>query len=144
MNERTENIRRLLALYYSGETTPAQEAELRDFFATSEIPVDMSADAALFRAMTSQPEVPEAVSRRVESVIGTIVAAESRRRHTFGRRIAAFAAGVAVLAAIGIGVYRPAPEPEGLSQEEAHEQVEMAFTLLTSTVKKGCESINSL
>ena len=144
MNERTEHIRRLLALYYNGETSRSQDAELREFFRTGHVPPEMSADAALFRAMDAQPEVPADVRHRVDTAVSEIIAAESRRKRTFGRRIAAIAAGVAVLAAVGIGALRPAPAPQELSPDEARQQVEMAFTLLTSTVKKGCESINSL
>ncbi len=143
MNERTEHIRRLLHLYYNGESTLAQEAELKAFFAGPDVPPDMQADAGVFRALGVEPEVPEAVRRRVDSALGTIIASRSRRKR-MGARIAAIAAGVAVLAAVGVGALRPAPVSQELSQDEAREQVEMAFTLLTSTVKKGCESINSL
>lgn len=143
MNKELDTIRTLLALYYKGESTPAQEAELRTFFAGREVSPDMEADAALFRALSAEPEVPEAVRHGVGAAMGRILAAESRRKR-IGARIAAVAAGVGVLVAVGIGIFRPAPAPRELSQEEALEQVEMAFTLLTSTVKKGCESINSL
>ena len=144
MNKESDNIHALLHLYYSGESSQAQEAELRKFFAGAHVPPDMEADAALFRALGSECEVPDTVRRKVDAAMGTILATESRRKRV-GARIAAIAAGVAVLAAVGIGAFRPAPQqPEQLTQEEANQQVEMAFTLLTSTVKKGCESINTL
>lgn len=50
----TDNIHRLVACYYEGETTPEQEMELRDYFmSTSEehLPEDLRSISKVFRLM---------------------------------------------------------------------------------------------
>ena len=47
-----DEILKMLNRYYDGVSTPSETAQLKDFFRkTKEIPADMAADAAIFRAM---------------------------------------------------------------------------------------------
>jgi len=56
-----DEIRRLVQLFYDGATTPAQEAELCEWFrrtGRSELPDDLQADAEMFVAMSLSADVP--------------------------------------------------------------------------------------
>lgn len=99
-------ISRLLELYYSGATTPAEEAELALFFTSTpdgDIPDEYAADAAMFRAMASHtiPEPPADLEARIISATcGT-----QRRRRPLSWLPAAAAALVLALAG-GVMVIR--------------------------------------
>ena len=48
-----KEIRRLLALYFDGATTDAQEQELREFFARDTVPADLAYAKAMFGAFAT-------------------------------------------------------------------------------------------
>lgn len=80
MNNSTDRIRKLLDLYYRGETSPAQTDMLKRYFAGDEnIPEDLIADACIFRAMTvGEPPVPRNLEQRIRDA--TLHASRSRRK----------------------------------------------------------------
>lgn len=51
-----KEIRRLLDLYFDGETTDAQEQELREFFARDTVPADLAYARAMFGAFAATAE----------------------------------------------------------------------------------------
>lgn len=98
----TDDVRQLLAQYYAGATTVAQEAELMRYFAEStDIPSDLEADRKLFAALTeaSSATVPEDLERR-------ILDATCGRRCHFSPWISA-AASVAVAVALALAFLLP-------------------------------------
>mgnify|MGYP006924772339 CR=1 FL=1 len=93
-------VRRLLTLYYAGESTPQQEAQLSEFFCNCNpalIPDDLKAEQAFFAAVrSSQPPVG-----LEDRILNATCGKKSRR---FGIRLVkaiSIAASLAVIALVG-------------------------------------------
>lgn len=65
-------LKKLLDIFYEGESTPEQEKELREYFASeSNIPEEFRADAELFRAMDAPCQIPAGLEARIiDATIG--------------------------------------------------------------------------
>lgn len=111
-------IRRLIARYYDGTSSPDEELELEEYFCLtpdSELPDDLRADAAMFRALamagsSDDIELPTGLDKRLDAV----TADAPVRRKTVIIRYLSIAAAAAVVIAIGISLLtlsRPAEQP---------------------------------
>lgn len=111
-------IRRLIARYYDGSCSPDEELELEEYFCLttdSELPDDLRADAAMFRALamaadSDDIELPAGLDERLDAV----TADAPVRRKTVIIRYLSIAAAAAVVIAIGISLLtlsRPAEQP---------------------------------
>lgn len=111
-------IRRLIAQYYDGSCSPDEELELEEYFCLtpdSELPDDLCADAAMFRALamagsSDDIELPTGLDKRLDAV----TADAPVRRKPIIIRYLSIAAAAAVVIAIGIGLLnlsRPAEQP---------------------------------
>jgi len=69
--EHMNSIEALLARYYRGETSIAEEGVLREFFATGDVPEHLAADAELFGFFRMQQEggLPDHLQHRLEDMI---------------------------------------------------------------------------
>lgn len=107
MNE-YDDIREILNRWYDGNTTPAEQQSLSDFFATAvDLPADMEMEREMFRAMTETgedyAEMPVEVSERITAALETEMAGERvERRKGFGwrRRAMTACAAAACLAVV--------------------------------------------
>lgn len=80
MNEYND-IREILNRWYDGNTTPAEQQRLVDFFATDrELPADLEMEREMFRAMTEAgedyAEMPLEVSRSINAALEVEMARE--------------------------------------------------------------------
>lgn len=91
MNEYND-IREILNRWYDGNTTPAEQQRLADFFATDRVlPADLEMEREMFRAMTEAradyAEMPLEVSERINAALEAEMAGERvERRKGFGWR----------------------------------------------------------
>lgn len=91
MNEYND-IREILNRWYDGNTTPAEQQRLADFFATDrELPADLEMEREMFRAMAEAgedyAEMPVVVSERITAALEAEMAGERvERRKGFGWR----------------------------------------------------------
>lgn len=91
MNEYSD-IREILNRWYDGNTTPAEQQRLADFFATDrELPADLEMEREMFRAMAEAgedyAEMPVEVSERITVALEAEMAGERvERRKGFGWR----------------------------------------------------------
>lgn len=91
MNE-YDYIREILNRWYDGNTTPAEQQRLADFFATDrELPADLEMEREMFRAMAEAgedyAEMPVEVSERITAALEAEMAGERvERRKGFGWR----------------------------------------------------------
>lgn len=91
MNEYND-IREILNRWYDGNTTPAEQQRLADFFATDrELPADLEMEREVFCAMTEAgedyAEMPLEVSERINAALDAEMAGERvERRKGFGWR----------------------------------------------------------
>lgn len=106
MNE-YKDIREILNRWYDGNTTPAEQQRLADFFATDrELPADLEMESEMFRAMTEAgedyAEMPLEVSERINAALDAEMAREKGpQRKGFGwRRRAMIACAAAACMAV--------------------------------------------
>lgn len=91
MNEYND-IREILNRWYDGNTTPAEQQRLADFFASDkDLPADLEMEREMFRAMTEAgedyAEMPLEVSRSINAALDAEMAGERvERRKGFGWR----------------------------------------------------------
>ena len=91
MNEYND-IREILNRWYDGNTTPAEQQRLADFFATDmELPADLEMEREMFRAMAEAgedyAEMPVEVSEHITAALEAEMSGErSLRRKGFGWR----------------------------------------------------------
>lgn len=91
MNEYND-IREILNRWYDGNTTPAEQQRLADFFATDrELPADLEMEREMFRAMAEvgedYAEMPVEVSERITAALEAEMAGKRvERRKGFGWR----------------------------------------------------------
>ena len=97
MNEYND-IREILNRWYDGNTTPAEQQRLADFFATDrELPADLEMEREMFRAMAEAgedyAEMPVEVSEHITAALEAEMSGErSLRRKSFGWRSRAMTA----------------------------------------------------
>lgn len=107
MNEYND-IREILNRWYDGNTTPAEQQRLADFFATDrELPADLEMEREMFRAMAEAgeeyAEMPVEVSERINAALEAEMSGERvERRKGFGwrRRAMTACAAAACLAVV--------------------------------------------
>ena len=65
------DIEKLLARFYAGETTAEEEQTLKEYFARTDVPPALHADRDMFRQLTEEdlPEVPEGMEERLSAFI---------------------------------------------------------------------------
>lgn len=115
-------IRRLIARYYDGSCSPDEELELEEFFCLtpdSELPDDLRADAAMFRALamagsSDDIELPAGLDERLDAVTAD---APVRRKPVIIRYLS-IAAAAAVVIAIGIGLLNLSRPAEQTTDEQ--------------------------
>lgn len=124
----------LLDQYFEGETTLAEEQELRDYFAAGDVADELRQYAPLFRFAASEREL---VGSRVQLP----------REEKSGNQWLAVAASVVVLIGVGIAVFQQ-PRQKDLGTyddpEVAFRETQKALALLSTQVNKGVESVEYL
>ncbi len=139
MNIQTEYIKSLLKKYYAGESTLAEEDQLREYFASADTDPELAPDRAVFAATGADIKAPRSLREAVERNIAHT--RRSTRRKPRRGRIWAAAAVFAAAVATSVAFLTQKPADNQITPEEAREQTLMALTLLTSTMRKGCDAI---
>lgn len=145
MNNNThtyDEIARLLDLYYTGQSTLADEQTLREYFASPDADPAFTADKRLFGAINAPVAAPDGLKQEIFREIDRLSA--PRRIH---KRIIPFwqrvAAAVVITVAVGSTSYFSVPhtpdtsEPSELTAEEAHATTQRALSLLCQVMAKG-------
>lgn len=68
---KVNEIERLLARYYDGETSETEEKELKRFFTEEDVPAHLLAEKEIFMQLAAQPapEIPEGLESRLSRKI---------------------------------------------------------------------------
>ncbi len=139
MNIQTEYIKSLLKKYYAGESTLGEENQLREYFASNDTDPELAPDRAVFAATGADIKAPRSLLEAVERDI--VNAGKSHRRIPCQGRIWAAAAVFAAAVATAVAFLTQKPADNQITPEEAREHTLMALTLLTDTMRKGCDAI---
>lgn len=152
-----DEIRKLLERYYDGLTTQAEEQELKRFFTRTDTPQGLEAEARWFRQLEAtrtapEPDLPAGFSERLDSLIDQWNRAERPAepvRPTIGIRrlrwVAGIAAGLLLAVGFGLGWHGASvPADTCATPEEAYAQAQRALTLLSETLNRGTQGMETL
>ena len=108
---KVNEIERLLARYYDGETSETEEKELKHFFTEEDVPAHLLAEKEIFMQLAAQPapEIPEELESRLSRKIDQWDTGEKRtlkiKKHTRTLRlqwIGSIAASLLILLSVGL------------------------------------------
>ena len=111
---KVNEIERLLARYYDGETSETEEKELKHFFTEEDVPAHLLAEKEIFMQLAAQPapEIPEELESRLSRKIDQWDTGEKRtlkiKKHTRTLRlqwIGSIAASLLILLSVGLYLY---------------------------------------
>lgn len=150
---RKQHIKQLLELYYAGNSSATDEAELRDYFNSTEADSEFENDRVIFAAMTCGDtiEVPRDLEDRLCGAIDSWERAEqSERQEKRKFRIKPFhllsgiAAAVAIIMAISPLLFRsstPQPSDTFTDPMEAYAETQRVLNLFANTLDKSIQGI---
>ena len=152
---KVNEIERLLARYYDGETSETEEKELKRFFTEEDVPAHLLAEKEIFMQLAAHlaPEIPEGLESRLSRKIDEWDTGERRtlkiKKHTRTLRlqwIGSIAASLLILLSVGLYLYKPYPAPQDTcaTPEEAYVQAQKALIMLSSSLNKGIEKVESV
>ena len=144
MNNKAEEIKELLVLYYEGKTTKSQEDMLCEYFASNSVPEELSIDKEIFCALTSSMdsiELPEGFEQRMDRAIDCASNENRRKRIITGgvrRRIIHVAASLMLLiAGLSIIFYESSQNPYEVTDPKiAYVKTEEALLKVSENLKK--------
>ena len=147
------DIEKLLARFYAGETTAEEEQTLKEYFARTDVPPALHADRDMFRQLTEEdlPEVPEGMEERLSAFIDRLEENETERHFhrpvIRWRRQLGMAAMICLLVSTGVYFLRPAqpptPKDTCATPEEAQRETEKALSILAYGLRRGMEGVQT-
>lgn len=155
---RVDEIEKLLARFYEGETDETEEKELKRFFMEENVPDHLLAEKEIFMQIADQsvPEAPEEMEQRLNERIDEWDKAEKRTNKARQKArivrmkwIGGIAASLLILFSAGAYIYNqestPAtPQDTCATPEEAYAQAQKALVMLSSNLNKGIEQMESV
>lgn len=152
-----EEIERLLAKFYEGDTDESQEEALRDYFRTTEVPEHLLRDKEIFLSLYQiadrNMEVPAKLGDKLSLLIDEKAAEEQRffrpnKAKRNWRWIAGIAATVLLLICIGYGVDKlgedvcpPAPQDTLSDPEEAYRVLQATLLEISTNLNNGLDEV---
>lgn len=148
-------IEKLLTRYYDGETNDTEEKELKRFFAQEDVPAHLRAEKEIFMHISQASGIPDGLEDRLNRLIDKWDTDERRmlkvKKHTRTLRlqwIGSIAASLLILFSVGIYLHKPAAIPARedtcATAEEAYAQAQKALVLLSSSLNKGIEKVETV
>ena len=154
---KVEEIERLLAEFYEGNTTESQEEALRDYFRTTEVPEHLQKDKEIFLSLNQgadrDVEVPAGLGDKLSRLIDEKADEEQRffspnKSKRNWRWIGGIAATVLLLIGIGYGVDRlgndvcpPTPQDTFSDPEEAYRVLQATLLEVSTNLNQGIAQI---
>lgn len=162
---KVNEIEKLLARYYDGETCEAEEKELKRFFAEEPVPAHLLAEKEFFLQLDATrlrspeadeaPCVPEGLESKLDRLIDQWDTRERRalkiKKHTRSLRlqwIGSIAASLLILFSVGVYLYAPhtppVPQDTCATPQEAYVQAQKALIMLSAGLNKGIKKVKSV
>jgi hypothetical protein len=145
-----KEIEELLEKFYEGDTTPAEELQLRDFFTREELPPHLSTHADLFRyykeAGKEELPDPEFESRFIATIGETPVIQKNSTRKQFFF-LTGIAAAILLLAGLVFTFRNDVflhSTKNSTDREIAYQQTKFALAMLSANFNKGLDQAQNL
>lgn len=142
MKQDINTISNLLSKYYNGLSSENDEKALRKYFRGKDIPEEFDADRRLFVALDKSTNAPGWLKENICRNIDSKTAAAKNHRHWFISLTAAATFAIALTAGFSL-LRSPAHSKSEMSPEEIRQMTAMALNKLASTVKKGCNAVET-
>jgi len=86
--ETKSNIESLLSRFYAGETTPAEEKKLMDFFRSDDVSAELEADRKLFLSMAelADTHIPDDIATEINAFVGNLNDSETEKNPELASR----------------------------------------------------------
>ena len=152
-----EEVERLLAKFYDGDTDESQEETLRDYFRTTDVPEHLLKDKdiflCLYQVAVRDVEVPAGLEDKLSLLIDEKVDEEQRffrpnKAKRNWRWIGGIAATVLLLIGIGYGVDKleddvcpPTPQDTFSDPEEAYRMLQATLLEISTNLNSGLNEV---
>ncbi len=153
---RVEEIEKLLAGYYEGTTSEAEEQMLNVYFRSTEVPAHLQRDKEMFLGFrpTEHPEVPAALEEKLIRLIDAQAGqGKHRSLHRLGqwatKQYSGIAAGLLLLIGIGYAILeyrsdsRP-PKDTFSNPQEAYAVLQATLLEVSSGLNDGWEEVEEV
>ncbi|HIZ32932.1 MAG TPA: hypothetical protein H9814_05200 [Candidatus Bacteroides merdigallinarum] len=146
-----EEIERLLARYYDGQTTEQEEESLHQaFLSADELPGELQAERALFLSLHTKSQenvvVPDDLETELTALIDRKASASRRRRLWWG----SVAASLLLLIGLGWGIveirqenWMATPQDTFTDPEDAHRALQAIFAEMSRNWNAGMEQLEA-
>lgn len=154
---RIDEIEKMLDRYYDGRTTESEEMELKRFFSEEEVPTHLLTEKELFMQLsaTEVPEVPADLESKLDRLIDDcdnrekqMLRLKRHKRTIWINWVGSIAACMLILFSVGTYLFKPytppTPQDTCSSPEEAYQETQKALVMLSSTLNKGIENVETV
>lgn len=153
---KTEDVEKLLAKFYEGETTTSEEQTLHRYFETEEVPEHLLADKEVFSALADRTEIniPFDLESKLSKSIDQWEEAEKKvikvkhNRRVYWQWVGSIAA--SILLVFGIWTYidrnesnTPVPADTFTNPEDAYREAQKVLALVSLNLNKGMEQVEN-
>ena len=144
---KVEEIERLLAEFYEGNTNEQEEELLKEAFRTEEVPEHLQKDKKLFLSFFPG-EVVDNVPAGLEDKLSRMIDEKAEEEQRFFHRIGGIAATILVLVGVGYGITNmgedmrpPTPQDTFSDPEAAYKALQATLIEVSANLNKGIEQI---
>jgi hypothetical protein len=153
-------IKQLIARYYDGQTSEAEEQKLHDYFSSSDVADELKEERDFFRQTWGDIPAPDGLEDRLSRQIDIwdkVEKSATQRTHTASLRlIAGIAASFLILLSTGLYLCQRhsarnlaeeqnhiyMPEETYNNPKDAYAETQRALTKFSETLNKGLEDVN--
>lgn len=140
-------IKTLLDRFYDGQTTGAEDEQLKRFFDSDDVPPEMAEEQAFFQQLhANTPPVPDGLEQRISKQIdgwNTIEKTSTRRARIVSLRwIIGIAASLLLIFSIGLFVNSRTDEKDFATQQDTYDNPEDAYAETQRALMKFSKSLN--
>lgn len=156
---KVEEIERLLADFYEGNTDEQEEERLKEAFRTEEVPEHLLADKKLFLGLLDQEMNVENAPAGLESKLSRLIDEKAEEEQLFFRRNKVkrnwcWAGGIAAtillltgigyaVSSIGEGIRPPTPQDTFSDPEAAYKALQATLIEVSTNLNKGIEQVEA-
>lgn len=153
---KVEEIERLLAEFYEGNTSEQDEERLKETFRTEEVPAHLQRDRRLFLSFFRTEENADKVTAGLVDKLNRMIDEKDAKEQLFFRRnktkrnwrwISGVAATVLLLFGIGYGIINrdeacpPAPKDTFTNPEDAYKVLQATLIEISTNLNKGIKQV---
>lgn len=149
MEKNINEIIKLIALFYDGETSPEQEQALHDYFMQDNVDAELQGEKEIFLKLYSlhganDIEIPQGIDNELGVFIDGLAKKEKRKKLYLSWKIIGGVA-ASIFIALSVLLFTRQQEEKSLlvdtysTPEEAYEETERTLLLVSSKLDKGLD-----